>query len=59
MIESKGDEISGPPLFGFDANRMTLYLRNIPVNVSRWNLLEVIRDTKGFVSLSMSEPLRA
>jgi hypothetical protein len=27
--------------------------------VSRWELLEVVRQTKGFVSLSMSEPLKA
>lgn len=38
---------------------MTLYLKNIPVNVSRWDLIEVLKNTQGFVSLSMSEPLKA
>ena len=38
---------------------MTLYLKNIPTKVSRWELLEIIKETKGFVSLSMSEPLKA
>jgi len=59
MILSKVDEVSGAPLYGFDANSMTLYLKNIPIDVSRWDLLEQIKDTKGFVSLSMSEPLKA
>jgi hypothetical protein len=59
LVEAKGDETSGAPLYGFDANMMTLYLKNIPVNVSRWRLLEIIRETKGFVSFSMSEPLKA
>lgn len=55
---SKNDEISCAPLFGFDPNSMTLYLRQVPVNVSRWELLEIVRETNGFVSLSMSEPLK-
>lgn len=59
LVDARGDEISGAPLFGFDANMMTLYLKNIPVNVSRWRLLDAIRETKGFVSFSMSEPLKA
>ncbi len=37
---------------------MTLYLRTIPVNVSRWELLTEIKTTPGFVSLSLSEPLK-
>lgn len=59
MILSKVDEVSGAPLYGFDSNSMTLYLKNIPIDVSRWDLLEIIKETKGFVSLSMSEPLKA
>jgi hypothetical protein len=59
MILSKVDEVSGAPLYGFDANSMTLYLKNIPIFVSRWDLIEQIKETKGFVSLSMSEPLKA
>lgn len=52
------DEVSGPPLFGFDANSRTLYLKQIPVRISRWELLDKVRQTKGFVSFSMSEPLK-
>jgi hypothetical protein len=38
---------------------MTLYLKSIPKKVSRWELLSLIKEeTRGFVSLSMSEPLR-
>ncbi len=58
MISSDSDEISGHPLFGFDANLRTLYLKQIPVKISRWDLLSIVRNTDGFVSLSMSEPLK-
>ena len=37
---------------------MTLYLKQVPVNVSRWELYDIVRETNGFVSLSMSEPLK-
>ena len=59
LVMSKGDEVARAPIYGYDANSMTLYLRSIPRNVSRQQLLEVIRaTTSGFVSLSMSEPLK-
>jgi L-ribulose-5-phosphate 3-epimerase UlaE len=58
-VNSRTDEISKAPLFGYDANSMTLYLKSIPKTVSRWELLNLIREeTRGFVSLSISEPLR-
>jgi hypothetical protein len=37
---------------------MTLYLKLIPVNVARWELLEIVKETPGFVAFSMSEPLK-
>jgi hypothetical protein len=37
---------------------MTLYLKSIPCGISRWDILNFVRDTPGFVALSMSEPLR-
>jgi hypothetical protein len=56
---SRTDEIQKSPIFGYDANSMTLYLRQIPKSLSRWDLLEKIRSqTQGFISLSMSEPLK-
>ena len=58
MIFGASDDISKEPLFGFDANFLTLYLKQIPVNISRWELLTHVRNTTGFVSFSMSEPLK-
>ena len=52
------EKISGPPFYGFDPNSMTLFLKTIPVSISRWDLLNVIKASAGFVSLSMSEPLK-
>lgn len=46
-------------MYGFDANAMTLYLKQIPVSISRWALLDEIKNTQGFVSFSMSEPLKS
>ena len=58
FIKKESNEISSSPLFGFDANSMTLYLKSIPSNISRWDILNRIRDTEGFVALSLSEPLK-
>ena len=56
---SRTDEVARAPIFGYDANSMTLYLRSIPRNLGRQQLANLIRDhTQGFVSLSMSEPLK-
>ena len=35
LVMSKGDEVARAPIYGYDANSMTLYLRSIPKNVSR------------------------
>lgn len=53
------DKISVQPYYGFDPNSMTLFLKTIPVNISRWDLLNVVKTSPGFVSLSMSEPLKS
>ena len=61
-FEKKGihddEEVSGPPYFGFDANKTTLYLKLIPIHISRWDLLDAVKPTPGFLGLSMSEPLK-
>ena len=57
--EKNIEKISGPPYYGFDPNSMTLFLKTIPVNISRWDLLSIIKTSPGFVSLSMSEPLKS
>ena len=57
--EKNIEKISGPPYYGFDPNSMTLFLKTIPVHISRWDLLAVIKTSPGFISLSMSEPLKS
>ena len=59
LMNSESDEVSAAPLYGFDANLMTLYLKQIPVKISRQELLEIVKTTPGFVSFSMSEPLKS
>jgi hypothetical protein len=46
------------PYFGFDPNSMTLFLKAIPVNISRSEVLNLVKSTPGFVSLSLSDPLK-
>jgi hypothetical protein len=58
-LGEKPKSISGASFYGFDSNSMTLYLKNIPVHISRWELLDVAKTTPGFLYLSMSEPLKA
>ena len=55
---TEDDNVSTAPLFGFDANKTTLYLKLIPTHISRWELLDAVRPTPGFLGLSMSEPLK-
>ena len=35
LVMSRTNEVARAPIFGYDANSMTLYLRSIPRNVSR------------------------
>lgn len=58
-IGSTPENLSGPPFFGFDPNSLTLFLKTIPTNVSRWEILDVLKNCNGFLSLSMSEPLKS
>lgn len=57
----KGDsniDIARSPYFGFDPDRMTLFLHQVPRNVSRWDILELIKPLSGFMMLSFSEPIK-
>lgn len=57
--ESAGNvDITKAPYYGFDPNCVTLYLKAIPVTISRWDVLNEVKHTPGFVSLSLSEPLK-
>lgn len=58
MISQESNDVSKKPLYGFDANSLTLYLKQIPINISRWELLDKVKNINGFVSFSMSEPLK-
>lgn len=47
------------PYFGFDPNCMTLFIKAVPKNISRWEILETLEKVPGFLSLSLSEPLKS
>lgn len=51
--------ITKAPLFGFDPNSLTLFIKAVPKNVSRKALLEIFEKLPGFASLSLSDPLRS
>ena len=51
-------DISNPPYFGFDPDKMTLFLHQLPRNVSRWQILDIIKKLPGFISMSLSEPIK-
>lgn len=53
------ENLAGSPYFGFDPNSLTLFLKTIPTNVSRWEILDVLKNCPGFLSLSLSEPLKS
>ena len=47
------------PYYGFDPNHLTLFIKSVPKFISRWDLKEILSKIPGFVSLSLSEPLRS
>lgn len=51
-------EISNAPYFGFDPDKLTLFLHQLPRNVSRWQILDIIKKLPGFISMSLSEPIK-
>eukprot|EP01017_Pseudomicrothorax_dubius_P008839 TRINITY_DN12928_c0_g1_i4.p1 TRINITY_DN12928_c0_g1~~TRINITY_DN12928_c0_g1_i4.p1 ORF type:complete len:578 (-),score=139.92 TRINITY_DN12928_c0_g1_i4:135-1868(-) len=54
----EGIDVTKAPYYGFDPNSMTLFIRTIPKNISRWDLEAALAKVPGFVSLSLSEPLK-
>lgn len=47
------------PLFSFDTDYLTLYLKYIPKHIKRVDLTSSLqKNLNGFVHLSMSEPMR-
>jgi len=51
-------DILGEPYFGFDPNCMTLFIKSVPKNISRWDIKDNLMKVPGFSSLSLSEPLK-
>jgi hypothetical protein len=52
-------DITGAPLYGFDPNSLTLFIKAIPKFISRWDLTDSLKKISGFMSLSLSEPLKS
>lgn len=59
MCSDRSIDVTKPPYYGFDPNSVTLYLKAIPIKISRWDVLDRVKQTPGFVALSLSEPLRS
>ena len=51
-------DISSSPYYGYDPDKLTLFLHQIPRNVSRWQILEVLKKLPGFIFMSLSEPIK-
>ena len=52
-------QIQKAPLFSFDTDTLTLYLKYIPMEIKREQLLNQLESNlEGFVHLYMSEPMR-
>lgn len=59
LTEQEGVETStrAPTLFSFDPDACTLFLKHIPANIKREELLAKLSSVAGFVALQMSRPL--
>lgn len=44
------------PYFGFDPNYNTLFIRSIPTNISREDIMNIVSKVDGLMYLSLSEP---
>ena len=51
-------EIDDKPYYGFDPDKLTLFIHKLPRNISRWQILEEAKKVPGFLSLSLSEPIK-
>ena len=59
LVNELGVQIHKSPLFAFDTDTLTLYLKYIPMPIKRYDLVTALKDNlEGFVHLSMSEPMR-
>lgn len=51
-------DVSNAPYFGFDPDKMTLFLHQLPRNISRFQILDILKKLPGFISMSLSEPIK-
>ena len=51
-------DISLTPYYGFEPDKMTLFLHQLPRNVSRLSIIDVLKKQEGFVAMSVSEPIK-
>jgi hypothetical protein len=51
-------DICSMPYYGFDPDKLTLFAYQIPKSISRFQILKVVKKLPGFVSMSMSEPIK-
>lgn len=51
-------DISTSPYFGFDPDKLTLFLHQVPRNVSCFKILEIVKKLPGFISMSLSDPIK-
>ena len=51
-------DIDDKPYYGFDPDKLTLFIHKLPRNISRWQILEEAKKVPGFLSLSLSEPIK-
>lgn len=51
-------ELSESVYYGYDPDKLTLFLHQIPRHVSRWTILDVLKKLPGFMYMSLSEPIK-
>lgn len=51
-------DITQEPFYGFDPDTKTLFAKNVPKSISRFDIYEVVRKLKGFKNITVSEPVK-
>ena len=58
QAQQKDCDIVNEPYYGFDPDKLTLFIHQLPRNISRTQILEVAKKVPGFIALSLSEPIK-
>jgi hypothetical protein len=51
-------DITNEPFYGFDPDLRTLFAKNVPKSISRFDIYEIARQLKGFKNITVSEPVK-